>query len=898
MKMIRPPRRIRDRVLLVAVVPVLLVTLLLVFMISSARLEGHVEALEEQGRIVARNLALTSEFPLFSGNEDALGRIARDFLEVHGIIRRIEISDASGQILTVTGGTPDAGQPGRGLSGLLDIRPVLTFEAQVGASLEDTTSLLDGEARVNAPRQPLGHVRVTLSDHSLVTSEREVVRQGLWLLLAGIATSIFLAIPIGATITSPLQRLLGMTTRLRSGEPNSRVSPLSSGELGLLEQAFNDLADETDRTQRELQDRIDAATGELNRTIRELTRKNAELAEARAEALAAAGEKEAFLARMSHEIRTPLNAIIGFSRILQQRHDGERNGEYLHIINRASTQLLFLVDDILQYSRLQAGTIAINPRRFNLTDQVEDVVAMVSHQAHEKHIELISLIHSDVPEHVEGDPERIGQILLNLLTNALKFTRVGHVFIEVTGPRPGDPPDRVCFRVTDTGSGISPEIRQNLFDPFFQGDHGITRRHGGAGLGLAIAHRLATMMGGDIEVLDRPGPGAKFQVTLPLHGSGDRGVQTPPEKADIYLYEPHPLSRRALRVMLSRHGTVVCNTGNLAAFLHQLEVGPPTDPSRRALAVVGLSTEQARSRDAEKIHRQVREHHSGPLLLVVAQGDWQPGPWAKNDPRLAWLSKPVRRTSLAGALVATTAGETGLAPPAPRLHKSDHHPSGKAKILYVEDNAFNRTLLGEMLAARGIAMDAVASAGEVDALLSRNRYGMILTDLHLPDMDGLAVARRIRDRLGESCPPVVLVTADVMFDRTRNGGDEVFDAALTKPLSEQALDEVLSRCLQAGRVQPVADASATRSAALDQQLRAEQARLAKELRQARQQGDREAMSAALHQLKGMAGLNDQTHAVALIRRLESALEEDAASQETASLVDAIVDSVKNHGNED
>lgn len=895
--MIQPPRRIRDRVLLVAVAPVVLITLLLVFIVSSARLEGHAEALEEQGRIVARNLALTSEFPLFSGNEDALGRIAANFLKAHGTIRRIEISDASGQILTMTGRTPGTGQPGRWLSGLLDIRPVLTFEAPVGASLEDTTSLLEGEARVNAPREPLGHVRVTLSDHSLVASEQQVLRQGLWLLLAGITASIFLAIPIGATITHPLQRLLGMTTRLRSGEAQPRVSPLSSGELGVLEQGFNDLAEETYRTQQELQERINDATGELNRTIRELTQKNTELAEARAEALAAAGEKEAFLARMSHEIRTPLNAIIGFNRILQQRHDGERDEEYLHIINRASTQLLFLVDDILHHSRLQAGTIAIDSRRFDLTEQVEDVVAMVSHQAHEKQLELISLIHSDVPEHVEGDPERIGQILLNLLTNALKFTRVGHVFLEVTGPRPGDPPDRVCFRVTDTGSGISPEIRQNLFDPFFQGDHGTTRRHGGAGLGLAIAHRLTTMMGGDIEVLDRPGPGAKFQVTLPLPACNDRAVQPPSEKGDVYLYEPHPLSRRALRVMLSRHGTVVCNTGNLAAFLHQLEVTPPTDASRRALAVIGLSTEQAHGRDAERIHHQVRERHAGPLLFVVTQGGWQPGPWAEEDGRLAWLSKPVRRASLARVLVATTARAPGLAPPEPRSPKPAHHPAGGAKVLYVEDNAFNRTLLGEMLAARGIAMDAVASAGEVDDLLSRNRYAMVLTDLHLPDMDGLAVARRIRDRLGGTCPPLVLVTADVMFDIARDDGNKVFEAALTKPLSEQALDEVLSRWIDAGRRPPATPVTATREAALDRQLRAELGRLADKLQQARQRGDREAVSAVLHQLKGMAGLDNQAHAVGLIRRLESALEGDAAPGETASLVDAIADAVRHDRNE-
>jgi CheY-like chemotaxis protein len=183
----------------------------------------------------------------------------------------------------------------------------------------------------------------------------------------------------------------------------------------------------------------------------------------------------------------------------------------------------------------------------------------------------------------------------------------------------------------------------------------------------------------------------------------------------------------------------------------------------------------------------------------------------------------------------------------------------------------------------------------VDDLLLRNRYAMILTDLHLPDEDGLAVARRIRDRLGGSCPPLVLVTADVMFDSARD--DRTFDAALTKPLSEQALDEVLSRWIDTGRVRPAAGVTATRVAALDLQIRAEQGRLAEKLRQAEQQGDREAISDVLHQLKGMAGLDDQAHALALIRRLESALDGDADPAETASLVDAIANAVRQDGNE-
>ncbi len=888
--MIQFPRKIRDRVLLVAALPVVIVTLLLVLILSSQRLGETADALEQRGEIITLNLALTSEFGLFSGDVDALNRIVDTFFDAHTDIHRIDILDSKNEVKIVRYRNNENQTHSRWLSKFLSINPIRVFEASAGALAPVASPLLE-EYPVNYAAMPeaLGTVRVILSDQALVASERQVLEQGMWLLIAGVALSLLLAIPIGATITHPLQRLLKLTRDLRQGNTGARVTHLSTGEFGALEKGFNALADDTHRTQVHLQKEIDSATDELSRTIQELTARNRELGSARTAAMAAAEEKEAFLARMSHEIRTPLNAIIGFSRILERDHSQHHADDYIHVINQASTQLLFLVNDILQYSRIKAGHLVLDRQRFNLAEKIENLVAMVSHQAHENDLELISLIHSDVPEFVTGDPDRIGQILLNLLNNALKFTHEGHVFLEVAGPAPDSGEQTVQFRISDTGPGIEPEFRENLFEPFFQGEETLTRKHGGAGLGLAIAKRLATAMGGDIEVASKPGPGAKFLVSIPLPASGGASsiaLPTPQDGPDIYLYEAHPLSRRALRVMLSRHGRIVCNTDRFDHLVEQLDAAQEPLHSAGELVVIGLQSRVSLAHETRANHARLRKIFAGPLLYVVSKDSWQPGSWVSDGLHTDWISKPARRTTLAEAvdriLEKTTDQPSGESPP-PSGHRTD---ARNGAVLYIEDNAFNRELFGHFLGERGFKMDALASGTEINEQTLDFGYRMIFTDLHLPDTDGATVARHIRNLLGEKCPPIVLVTADALHQDALQRTDGPFDDALTKPVSEAALDQVLTRWtgewFDGGSPEPPAS-----DPGLENRLKDEQIRLMDRIRLALDSFDFGALRDNIHQLKGLSGLGENTETVAILREMEERVDAGAERRSLEELLDRL-----------
>jgi two-component system sensor histidine kinase BarA len=883
---------VKDRVLLVATVPILTVTLLLGFHMIKSRLYDHVIALSERGRVIARNLALTSEFGLFAGNVEALERTARSFAHSHRDILRIEVLDAERQRLVAYSGVASRALPSTWTSVLLGVKSPFAFEEPVGLSTELADPLAEPvlpEASPADNEKPLGWVRVELAADSLVETEREIIRQSLVLLAVGLGISILMALVMGRALTRPIGRLLYVVNRIRRGDMKTRIRALSAGELGHLEQGFNAMAGDLESAQARLQQQVEDATRELQFTIRELKKRNNDLSVAQAEALAASRAKEEFLARMSHEIRTPLNAIIGFSRILGRERDSANAKEHIHVINQASTQLLYVVDDILNFTRIETGNVELEQLLFDLPERLDNLVAMVSHNAHEKGLELVSLIHSDVPEYVSGDAGRFSQVLLNLLNNALKFTDKGHVFLEVA--RQPAPPDEDWIRVsiTDTGPGIRAREAERLFQPFAQADNTISRRHGGAGLGLAVAKRLTELMGGEIGVSGEPGKGTKFWVSLPVQVAAvgvqeQQGVIGLPE-GRVVIYEEHPLARRALRAMLARIAVVLCNTGDFDAVERRLEDPAFQATGGRSLVVLGLSSDHLAGDRPERLFRRVRLHHAGPVLFLVGSDDWQPGGWLADDAQCRWLSKPARRRTLekavAGLLGHPVTGEPAL--PA-RVDSRPEAVGSGARILYVEDNAFNRQLLRSLLQSRHLLMEEAESGQAALHLTARNRYDAILMDLHLPGIDGRETARLIREKLAEDCPPIIVLTADVFVDSGRSPLPGVFDDSLIKPVSDMELDRVIERWIlrigdsdgrRPGQPAPPVGARAGSAPALDavmkDRLRAESARLFELCREAWTRNDLDGMRDLVHQLKGLAGLGGGDALAASVRRLEAAV---------------------------
>lgn len=366
---------------------------------------------------------------------------------------------------------------------------------------------------------------------------RTVLHGGLLLLLA-LGLSLLLALRLLALVLRPLGRLTDAFDRLRRGELGARVPEDAPGEFGRLARHFNRMAERIAAHREELESRIAQATAELRASLDRVARKNEELEETRRAAEAASRAKTEFLANMSHEIRTPMNAVLGYAELLGTTgldHDQE---SYLEAIRTSGESLLRLIDEILDLARIETGHLRLEHGPCDPRGIAERVAAMLAPQAFQKGLEFITDFYAEPSRPVLGDGEKIRQILTNLVANAIKFTNRGAVAVTL---HQHDEGDRVSYEalVEDSGTGIAPEARTRIFEPFTQADGSITRSHGGAGLGLAIARRLTEAMGGSLAYEPRAEGGSRFRLRLVLPAAGSRVAGGP---------DPVLAGRRALVV--------------------------------------------------------------------------------------------------------------------------------------------------------------------------------------------------------------------------------------------------------------------------------------------------------------------------------------------------------------
>ena len=552
---------IRRRVLLLAVAPVLLVTLLLGYYLTITRINDVKRFLVERGESLAIHLASASEFGLFSGNPKVLQPVIDSVLNAEDVIS-VSISNSTGDFVLYSANSEYETDPKTAQAA------TLTFSAPVyqsGVKVVDLPddSQFDDIDNLSASPEILGHTTVELSQNSVIKRQQEIILNSL--LLAGLALifSITLAISIGRSVTQPILQLMIAVQRLRGGNLNTPINTTSGGELGLLESGIKAMASALKTTHKELEKQVAEATDELRTTVVELEKKNQELDKEKQNAIEANQAKAQFLANMSHEIRTPLNAVMGFARLLENTQKAEQQTEYIRIITIAASQLSIVIDDILHLSKLETEAVQLENIRFNLKDRFEDMISIHSSAAHKKGLELVLLIDANAPNYFNGDPTRINQILNNLVSNAIKFTPEGTVSVHVSLEEDDEGnEEKILIRVTDTGIGLTPDQQRELFTAFHQADTSISRRFGGTGLGLAIVKHLISLMQGTLGVESAIDKGSTFWFTLPCQPNrcSDEEKQTAFNNIAVLLYENHPLSRRALRNTFVHWGMEVYNT--------------------------------------------------------------------------------------------------------------------------------------------------------------------------------------------------------------------------------------------------------------------------------------------------------------------------------------------------
>ncbi|WP_193187787.1 ATP-binding protein [Nisaea sediminum] len=514
-------------------------------------------------------------------------------------------------------------------------------------------------------------------------------------------------------------------------------------------------------------------------------RAEAELVEARDVAEAATRAKSAFLATMSHEIRTPMNGVMSMAELLSvSRLDAEQSS-MARVIRESAAALLTIINDILDFSKIEAGKLDVEKVPFSLMDSVDSAAEIVAPRAEEKRLSLVVDMQTDLADRRLGDPTRLKQILLNLVGNAVKFTEYGEVRIRVRALSTRGA-GWLRFEVSDSGIGISEEQRNLLFQPFVQADQSTARKFGGTGLGLSICRRLAELMGGRIGVESTPGEGSTFWFELPLPIADS----TPP-------VPPYGLSAaRVVLVGLEPEQTEIAarylQAGGVSNIAIVSDSGPEPAPGDLVIAgslVAPEEAERLRKPEGTLVFCDGREQ-----LASLAAGTKARAALLLAEP----LTRPKlwRAVAVALGLETAAAGEIetrpdlAFAPPAVETARA-----ADALVLVAEDNQTNQTVIRKMLARMGFAAELVHDGRAALRALERGGHGLLLTDINMPEMDGFALARAVRERETGARLPVIALTADAMAETEAECHAAGMDACLTKPIDSRALGAMLAEHL-------------------------------------------------------------------------------------------------------
>ncbi len=549
------------------------------------------------------------------------------------------------------------------------------------------------------------------------------------------------------------------------------------------------------------------ANTRLEDRVAERTR---ELEEAKAHAEEANRVKSEFLANMSHEIRTPMNAILNMIDLAQSAGDDQRPG-FLDKAQAASRTLLRLLNDILDLSKVEAGEVEIESIGFSLPDTIQTTIAVLAPEAHRKGLEFLVDLHPDVPRHAVGDPLRLGQVLLNIAGNAIKFTDQGDVLLSVRQTRRDRTQATVCFETRDTGIGMDAAQQARVFRSFRQGDSSITRRYGGSGLGLAISKGLIERMGGVIDMESTPGQGTTVTVTLTLLlDAGDTVVARPsplPDGLDgtrILVADDHPIARSITGSLLIRAGARVTLAASGQEALDCLAQAYRMTKPFDVLVLDGTLSDPTAAETLERLRAD--DAHTGTRVVLLSPTIGKDGTIVAAPPSGVdgVVTKPVEDSAIRHtvAAVLTRAGPVVPAPAAPVPESTIPEPPdsraanwSNKQVLVVDDNALNRDVLVGQLGRLGLR--SVTADGGRNALdqLESGVFDLVFLDIQMPDLDGLSVARSIRGDLGLTRLPVIAMTAHAMAEDRQKSLDAGMNDHLIKPVDPKHLAAVVRRWL-------------------------------------------------------------------------------------------------------
>jgi two-component system sensor histidine kinase BarA len=843
---------LNKQILTVSLVPLVVLSLIFASYFIWSQTSANNNALIKQGNTVAKLVAIQAKDAIKKNNTNHLAQISSLPLELDDVSDAVFL-DKRFQILVRSKSFPLALRP-TAPSNYFD-QPHWYFVQPILAPNQPTSLFRSHSSKIDSS-QIIGWVIIVVSNQSNQQKNLNLALTVIAIFAAALSLVYWGVRRFTKQTVAPIAEISAVLEAFQKGNFDARARESHAGKLHNLASGINRMAVRIKASTTDMETRVDSATRRLQSAMHHLEQQNETLESTREKEIEANQAKDQFLARMSHELRTPLTSVLGFSKILQETDITAEQAEPIRIINHTSQLLLSIVDDILDYSKLQKNAITLERIDFNLETAILDILEMQAPMAHSKGLELSLACKNGRSYEIKGDPTRFKQIITNLVSNAIKFTDSGSVAINADVQYINTHQSLIIISVTDTGIGISDEQLNKLFKAFVQADTSITRRFGGSGLGLVIAKTLTKLMGGKLEIYSKQQRGTN--VTLQIPTLSNNHYQEPKktllvDSSAVLIYEENQHARRSMALLLERTHHQHRSISNIDDFFQLM-------PNYQHL-IVGINPKDAQNKLIKSILKKLNDQHT---IVTFALPNGHPLPSLPKVVNI--INKPIRPYCIIPSLQNQKADKLTA--------ESDYQQNNNICAVVAEDNAFNQILISRILEKNNISCHIADNGKEAIALITKHNPNIAIIDIHMPIMDGFEATKIIRKN---SDMPIISLTANIIEQDHQKILSAGSNCIVLKPINDLELirrireftkiDQATGQLNTLPVVKEDSHQTSTDNIELNQPatnivdyqldqsiLKAELCRLLQLLNESFRELDNKKMRGIAHQLVGLAGL--------------------------------------------